>query len=449
MHGHVGKEGVVLEHHPDVAPMGRDVVDRAPVEEDIAVGRGLEPREHHEAGGLPRTGGAQHGEELAPVDFEVEVLDDEGLAVVALLDVREPDEGFLRGRGAHAAPAVPGPPGDRRERRRAARGPGLAFGPDAEPAARFESDRADEGAGVNPGTPSQGSPGPGSAAPPRTRCPPGSGVGEYLPREFAHHAGPLRASAPPPVERERAHLVRGVFQPFRPGYANPPAPFLLRRIVRKRTIAMSFACCSSRIGQAEARPIAASVREPQRLRNVRTCVGCEGRSSHWSPTGVRAVHTASGPGGRRRKGLEPSRRLSETTDPRSPSAFRVVFPATEVTKCGARCKRAAAFFTHRAPELVHRSVRYLGAQVLSHMFLRAVRRGPSLAAAWAQPGGTAFGGALREPLAVARPPHLWVSIGHPGVLLSGSDIRTADARPAMGRQDVRVSVPVSPSGDDP
>ena len=82
------------------------------------------------------------------------------------------------------------------------------------------------------------------------------------------------------------------------------------------------------------------------------CVGCEGRSSHWSPTGVRAVHTASGPGGRRRKGLEPSRRLSETTGPRSPSAFRVVVPVTEVTKCGARCKRTAAFFTHRAPEPV-------------------------------------------------------------------------------------------------
>ena len=69
------------------------------------------------------------------------------------------------------------------------------------------------------------------------------------------------------------------------------------------------------------------------------CVGCEGRSSRWSPTGVRAVHTALGPGGRRRKGLEPSRRLSETTGPRSPSAFRVVFPATEVTKCGARRSR--------------------------------------------------------------------------------------------------------------
>ena len=62
-----------------------------------------------------------------------------------------------------------------------------------------------------------------------------------------------------------------------------------------------------------------------------------------------ALHTVIGLNSRRRKGLEPSRRLSETTGPQSPSAFLVVFPAPEVTKRGARCKRAAALFTHRAP----------------------------------------------------------------------------------------------------
>ena len=56
--------------------------------------------------------------------------------------------------------------------------------------------------------------------------------------------------------------------------------------------------------------------------------------------GVRALHTVIGRDSRRRKGLEPERRLSETTGPQSPSAFRVVFPATEVTKRAALCKRA-------------------------------------------------------------------------------------------------------------
>ena len=72
-----------------------------------------------------------------------------------------------------------------------------------------------------------------------------------------------------------------------------------------------------------------------------------------TPNGVQiracALHTVIGRNSRRRNGLEPSRRLSETTGPQSPSAFRVVFPATEVTKRGARCKRAVAFLTHRAP----------------------------------------------------------------------------------------------------
>ena len=72
-----------------------------------------------------------------------------------------------------------------------------------------------------------------------------------------------------------------------------------------------------------------------------------------TPKGVQvgdcALHTVIGRNSQRRKGLEPSRRLSETTGPQSPSAFRVVFPTTEATKCGARCKCAAALFTHRAP----------------------------------------------------------------------------------------------------
>ena len=94
-----------------------------------------------------------------------------------------------------------------------------------------------------------------------------------------------------------------------------------------------------------------------------------------TPTGVErgrtALHTATGLRRRRRKGLEPSRRLSETTDPHSPCAFRVVVPATEVTKRGARCKRRAAFFTHRAPEPVRGSVRYRSARAPPHMFRRA------------------------------------------------------------------------------
>ena len=60
------------------------------------------------------------------------------------------------------------------------------------------------------------------------------------------------------------------------------------------------------------------------------------------------LHTVMGREGRCRKGREPERRLSETTGPQSPSAFRVVFPAPEVTDRAARCKRAGTFFTRPA-----------------------------------------------------------------------------------------------------
>ena len=97
-----------------------------------------------------------------------------------------------------------------------------------------------------------------------------------------------------------------------------------------------------------------------------------------TPTGVErggvALHTATGLRRRRRKGLEPSRRLSETTGPLHLSVFRVVVPTTEVTKCGARCKSTAAVFTHRAPGPVRGPVRYRSARAPPHMFRRSAGR---------------------------------------------------------------------------
>ena len=77
--------------------------------------------------------------------------------------------------------------------------------------------------------------------------------------------------------------------------------------------------------------------------------GVTEKDSAGSPRGTCAVHTIIGRNGPRRKGLKPSRRLSETTGPQPLGAFRVVFPASEVTKRGAWCKRAAVFLTHGTP----------------------------------------------------------------------------------------------------
>ena len=63
---------------------------------------GLEAGEHHQAGGLARARGAEHGQELALADVEVEVFDDQGLAVVALLHVLEGHEGRVAAFDRHA-----------------------------------------------------------------------------------------------------------------------------------------------------------------------------------------------------------------------------------------------------------------------------------------------------------------------------------------------------------
>ena len=96
----------------------------------------------------------------------------------------------------------------------------------------------------------------------------------------------------------------------------------------------------------------ASLRSPsQPLRSLHhRCVGCEEKDSAWSQMGACALHTVIGRNSRRRKGLEPSRRLSETTGPQSPSGYRIAFQTTEVTDRAARFKHEARRFTHRAPK---------------------------------------------------------------------------------------------------
>lgn len=68
-------------------------------------------------------------------------------------------------------------------------------------------------------------------------------------------------------------------------------------------------------GHARARMRALAVR----------CVGCVDPDSEWSPKGACALSTIGGGNRRCCKGLEPSRRLSETTGPQSPSTFRIAF----------------------------------------------------------------------------------------------------------------------------
>ena len=97
------------------------------------------------------------------------------------------------------------------------------------------------------------------------------------------------------------------------------------------------------------------------------CVGCDGKDSAWSQMGSCALHTVIGQNSRCRKELEPSRRLSETTGPQSPSAFRIAFRVTEGTERAARCKHEASFLTHCAPKARrYRPARESVAHVTAH-----------------------------------------------------------------------------------
>ena len=72
---HVRVERVVLEHHRDVAVLGRQVGDVAVADADRAAVDVLEAGEHPQRGGLAAAGRADEDEELAVADLEVELVD--------------------------------------------------------------------------------------------------------------------------------------------------------------------------------------------------------------------------------------------------------------------------------------------------------------------------------------------------------------------------------------
>ena len=81
----------------------------------------------------------------------------------------------------------------------------------------------------------------------------------------------------------------------------------------------------------------------------RRCVRCARPASAGSGTDPRAHYTDTNRNRRRRKGLEPLRRLSKTTGQFDLSAIRVAVPCTEVTNSCRGRNRSERFCTHGAP----------------------------------------------------------------------------------------------------
>ena len=68
--GHVRIEGVVLEHHGDVALLRRHGVHHPRADQDLAAGDGLEPRDHAQQRRLPAAGRADEDDEFPVRDVE-------------------------------------------------------------------------------------------------------------------------------------------------------------------------------------------------------------------------------------------------------------------------------------------------------------------------------------------------------------------------------------------
>ena len=74
VHRHVGVQSVALEHHGDVAILGRHVVDALAVDEHVARGDVLQAGDHAHRRGLTAARGADEDDELLVMDGEVKVL---------------------------------------------------------------------------------------------------------------------------------------------------------------------------------------------------------------------------------------------------------------------------------------------------------------------------------------------------------------------------------------
>jgi hypothetical protein len=85
----VGIQGVILEHHRDVAILGGNVVDEFAVDVEFALGDVLEAGDHAERRGFSAARGTDEDDKFLVVYGDVGVLDGAYVALVNLADLLE------------------------------------------------------------------------------------------------------------------------------------------------------------------------------------------------------------------------------------------------------------------------------------------------------------------------------------------------------------------------
>ena len=87
VHGHIGIEGIALEHHGHFTLAGTPVVGQLAIDEEITLADVLQSGDHAQRGGLAAAGGADEHDELTPLGFQVEVMHGVEAIGIDLVDI--------------------------------------------------------------------------------------------------------------------------------------------------------------------------------------------------------------------------------------------------------------------------------------------------------------------------------------------------------------------------
>ena len=93
VHSHVRIQSVVLEHHGDVALLGRDVVAQTAVNVELAFADLFQTGDHAQGGGLTAAGRTDENDKFLVFDFEVEIGNGSDAACVLFVDMLQRNTG--------------------------------------------------------------------------------------------------------------------------------------------------------------------------------------------------------------------------------------------------------------------------------------------------------------------------------------------------------------------
>ncbi len=90
-HGHMGEQGIVLKHHPEMAPLRWQLGHILPGDHDRSLVRGFESRDQTQERGLATSAGSEQDEDLPFVNRQGDLLQNQ-LTIEALAQLLQSHE---------------------------------------------------------------------------------------------------------------------------------------------------------------------------------------------------------------------------------------------------------------------------------------------------------------------------------------------------------------------